>query len=576
VRSSKPALCFCVSEASLAAFLYACLTGRRVFVIGAFPLLGRSTALLDRIIAWATRRGLAKPLAAFSPDMPWVDSLPGDGYYNDILERVEARLHARFDWSSAPPAIAPMAYMMKKAVTDYLQAVQIILLFVNWADAHAKPGTWRLKGAPPFYALIKALYDGDGSNPPAVASLTSLTFWNVANSLLTVLGAIFWLLLRVRLRVETERYRLALDILSNDESENLLPKLGLAPNEILIVFRTPLFQQRLAKTYAPYRQCLLGDARILPKTFFRLVAQIFRDQLALYSAFAVSADAGLFVRLCVLSYKSALFAAFYENFRPKFHWGRDDYSLDHGIRNVELRKIGGISLGINHGLPLNTYAAQWREIDFDVYFVFGRHLYERYYKDAWPSRMRVVAIGNLRASSLRRGMDLTRKTGDIAYFPIENSQLEAAFRHVWDVARAFPERKIYVKPKGGRGRDFNSTLQKMSGEAPSNVLVLPASASPYALLESVSYVITTGSTLAVESLQFQAASFVLDVDPKLGHFLYRDFPQMWVKTGADITMRIQELESGRATYDYKALEPLIALSVDDPAALIRAELGRPT
>lgn len=564
-------LCFCLSETSLPALLLAILMRRDVYIVEIIPLIGRSYGFLGKIAEYLYAKGVAKPLASFSSNLPWIDSWPGDSYYNDILATIEDRMQAAFDWSKTPASMIDLTYMMHKSVSDLFQTLIGVLTFELWAREHEPEGSWRICAPPFFYRLMRGLY----LNKPIIKNFAIYNIaFNIANSVSAIALSFLWLVRRIHPVVRTESYVLALDILCDDEAVDLLPRLKIDAKDILIVFRSAEFRQSLSAKYAAYRNCLVDEVKVTPLHALRLAAGVLVRQIALLFSFGANKEPALFARLSVLNFKTAANSAFFANYKVANYWGRDDYSLDHGVRNVVLRRLGGKSLGINHGLPINTYSSQWRQIDFDVYFVFGLHLYETYYRKVWPKHMRVVPIGNVRGTSVRLAKASCARSKDVIFFPIECMDLLGVCREVWRVAAAFPDRKLLVKPKGGRSKSFFSTLAHAMKEAPENAVLFDPSTSPYQLMMGASYVITTGSTLSAEALLFKTSSFVLDHTEKLKNFYFRDFPVICCKDGSTIVERIIDIEMGQSPAIDPGLRNLIDFTVIDPAQTIELEIQR--
>jgi len=85
--------------------------------------------------------------------------------------------------------------------------------------------------------------------------------------------------------------------------------------------------------------------------------------------------------------------------------------------------------------------------------------------------------------------------------------------------------------------------------------------------------VTCGSTVGAEALQFEVASFVIDLDPEEPHFLYRDFPEMLVAGASDIVRRIRAIEDGTAPYRFEKMKDLIELPPKNVYDVIRSTMG---
>ena len=184
-----------------------------------------------------------------------------------------------------------------------------------------------------------------------------------------------------------------------------------------------------------------------------------------------SFDPGLFGNLGLLCVKRAMFAAFFSQYRPRFFFGKDDYSKDHIIRNQELRRIGGISLGINHGLPLNTITPAWQEGDFDIYYAFGSHLFTNTLQKTWPSECIVKPVGSKNMLPAYRSRLKDARPKDIAFFPIIHTRFDQNMHAVFDVARYFSDRRMFIKLKGNRRPEQICNYHRLLRSAPENVVV---------------------------------------------------------------------------------------------------------
>jgi hypothetical protein len=379
-----------------------------------------------------------------------------------------------------------------------------------------------------------------------------------------------WLVARTRPTVVPEHFRLAIDRVSPIDLE--VAKAVDNPAEVLMVERNRRLAAESAPGLAHYRRVIRDDARTTPALALHLILRLARELWALWREFG-ALEAPLFGRFAALVGKRALFAAFFHRFRPAFLWCRDDYSTDHVVRNQELRKIGGKSLGVNHGLPMNTYVSQWREIDFDIYYVFGRHLYDTFYRDAWPAHMTVKSVGNILMTPERRARLGAGRTKDIAVFAIVTLHFDALLEHTRRLAEHFSARRVHVRMKGRREDSYMRRYAEwLSRAAPPNV-VNNDDPVAYDLMAKAAYVVTPGSTAGAEAIQFGAATFSLDIEPKMKFFYYRNFPGLTVRSAEDIIQRIEAIESGAETHDPSLYENLIAVSAPDFYATLRADIG---
>lgn len=542
---------------------------RRIFIVAIIPSVHQLTNPLTRFAEWATRRGLVYPLETLSPTLPWTEGLPGRGVHNDVHHRIEDRLRRRFDVAEDDPALGHLGYAMRKAVTDYTTAVTQILLAVEWLEAQGLDD-WTLSYAPGHFFWAYDAYYGRAPSqgrPPKIWPRTI----NIYVALFNVAIGFVWLSARIRPLVRKETFRLAVDAVSIVE-RNLLRHIFVDGNGALVVHRNRATAAALASQFSDYRNVMLADARVgigratdIFGTFLSDIAQVWRHQ--------GRRDPELFGRFCMLAVKRLMYASFFARFRPAFFWCRDDYSMDHIVRNRELRAVGGRSLGISHGLPMDSFHPNWREIDCDIYYTFGAHLYQAFYKDAWPKGICVKPVGTLQMTPELRSVIPAARPKDIVYFPIVHPRGRQIMEEVFDVARRMPQRVVYVKFKANRTRANMSEFEELTRHAPANVTFVEPEFSAYELLGRVTYCLSSGSTLGAECLQFGVASFVFDVEPAFKNFYYRNFPELIVKDAGEVVARIEGIERGDQPYDFSRLSDLIQQAETDIYDVIRQDLS---
>jgi hypothetical protein len=559
-----------LNETTLPRALWRGLRGRPMHAVAIHALVRPLAGPLARIEVWARARGLLGSAFEAPVAIPVHDGYPGDAIYRPYDPATEGGVR----FLSAPfenhPTLGEYAYAFRKAVSEYSQVMLNLTGVASWAETHLPAGGWTLSGAPPHFSRMFALSTGRDPGPWLGAGAKGGRAANALGALLVFAGMTVWLLARTRLAVAPERFRLAVDRVSPIDLE--VAKAASDPAEVLMVERNAILAAQTSPELAHYRRMTRNDARVTLGVALRLIARMARELWALWRDFG-DLEAPLFGRFTSLIGKRALFAAFFRRFRPAFFWGRDDYTTDHVVRNQELRKIGAITLGVNHGLPINTYISQWREIDFDVYYAYGRHLYDSFYRDSWPGHMNVKSVGNIQLTPERRARLKGERTKDIAIYAIVTLRFEALLDTAKTIAERFTDRRVHVRMKGRRGSYYMDRYARwLTEEAPANV-VNNVDADPYDLMLRTSYAVTPGSTAGAEALQFGAAAFYLDLDPELRFFYYRNFPDLIVRSAEDIIRRIENIETGAESYNPAAHRDLIAVSAPDFYATFRRDIG---
>lgn len=564
---------FVLTERTLLRFILFSFLGRKPVYLFANPLFYFTGGLLDWFGRRMCRWGYAGSLASLSDKLPWAPRFPLEkNLTSDMYPLVAEKAHQAFEFAPSGARLAEYVYPFRKAVTDYTVKIGDLTLLLDWLEKNTPGGSWKLHGAPPLSDVIYHAYLGRTQDEDRRADLFVPRFFNLLNIMGTGLAGLVWLAGKVRLgAVPVKSCHLAADRISGDDV-NIFRKIIDDPGEILIVDRNADFANRLAYSNGPYESCLKEDARIPLHVFFRLSTNLLSDLGKIWKALG-KWDPALFGNLSVLAAKRAMFAAFFHKFRPRYFFGRDDYSKDHVVRNQELRKIGGTSLGINHGLPMNTITPAWQEVDFDIYYAFGSYLHTHFLHKTWPSTCTVKPVGSKNMRPEYRKRLNNPRPRDIAFFPIVHGAFEKNMHEVFAVARHFPDRRVFIKMKPNRRSEHMQVYHRLMREAPMNVIAY-IDPDPYELLLSVTYSIAF-TTLVAESLQFGAMTFTLDTDPSIKNLYYRNFPGLTVSGKDEIVERIDAIESGQEAYDFSQYNELIAMDGIDIFETIRNDVGLP-
>jgi hypothetical protein len=539
-----------------------------MFVVAVVPYVHQLTNSLDRLVAWMERKHFIFPLEELSPDLPWMEGWPGRGVFNDIHHRVEPALREEFD-VCACESLNHLSYAMRKAISDYTSSITRVLLVVEWLEKSQVTG-WKLIAAPAHYHWVYSQYFyGIPRDRPAAGIIPHVI--NMYVALANLLIGYSWIVRRLRPTVKAEQYLIAVDAVSNVERDLLLGA-NVEPSAALVVHRNSRTAAALGEAFKGYKTCLPRDARVEFRTGARILFSLTRDIVLLWLHYA-KRDPALFGRFVMLAVKRAMFSAFFSRYQPRFFWCRDDYSMDHIVRNVELRRIGGRSIGVAHGLPIDTYNANWREIDCDIYYGFGSHLYENFYKDVWPSHMAVKAVGSLRLTPQLRARMSADRPKDIVFFPIVHPAAGQILDEVFEIARVLNDRRVYIKFKPNRAATDIAEFEAAKNRAPANVEFIDPAFSPYELLLRTSYCIASGSTLAAESVQFGAKTFVFDIGNAFENFYFRNFAELTVRNAREVVARIHAIESGERDYDFSSLQSFVHQSKTDIYEVVKRDIS---
>jgi len=386
-----------------------------------------------------------------------------------------------------------------------------------------------------------------------------------------LMRALAWSARRLRRKEIPEHpFALAFDFLPDKRFQAILAEAAPA-DQVLLVFRNRALrdQAHASTVWRSFRGLIRNEGWIPLERAASWIGALLADSRALGQAFSAHPPAMRLAagRLAVRRLENRALCA---RVPLAAFLARDDYNADHIVRTHVLRECGIRALGINHGLPVPSIReALWRYVDFDTYFVFGRDLYERYYRSTWAKAMTVVPTGSL---GPRRVADPKAPGRDIVVFltPLING----ANVYDWAVqlARRFPDRTVTVKHKrSSPDRIYKGYGYSQAVDIPFNLI--DSGEDSYDLIARCGYAVSTpNSTISAECLYYGLPTFVWDGGATLPVSYYRDFEDLCVKDLTSVIQWIDDLESGRRRYPFDRFERLIARSAKGPGALIGEEL----
>jgi len=280
-----------------------------------------------------------------------------------------------------------------------------------------------------------------------------------------------------------------------------------------------------------------------------------------------------------LCYWRLVYRAFFRRHKVRYFWCRDDYTPEHHMRSQELRAIGGISLGIRHGVGWAGHLASYCHLDFDVLFFFGDEAAVSHYRPYWPAHLRTISIGTWGMTRVERAA-LPRSRSNAIIVATSNAPGgREAVQALYEVAAAFPDRTVIFRPKGttyARCPDLTAAIQAVIANPPANVVV--DLQGTYEGLGKAGYLISSPSSIVAEAVQFGLKAFALDQGfnhPEPWPLVYRNYPFLCVTDVGQAIERIRLIEAGDWRYPGEQLGDLIDLRGHNPFDAIRATLGLP-
>lgn len=560
-----------LTELNLLRAICVCLCYRNVIVIAEHALIPRAAPFLRRVRRILVSRGLAEDILDIFPEArPWVQ-VNLFGRRSDMFQRTETWGEAYLEYNKWPSDWAPYSMAFRQIASKYCGAYYVAADFLNRMRMRDPESSFHVIGAQRDFSAFYAAYFGSCD----FMGSSTLEFRRIINLLIYIgstVHAIFWCLCRTRPTPPTaERIFLGVDYHGRQADLRVISDIVDVDDSVLFVYRN----RKLARTLSPpgpgVRTASVDDGRVALQKLPGFIWGILRDGFRVFSLAGGKASP-LYYELAKMPQRHCMFAMLSKRYEFERFWGRDDYNFDHIIRSHEIRSAGGKSFGINHGLPTpEIINPSWRYIDFDLYYVFGSHLYEKYYAKTWAAAMQVRPIGTTGLSRKLIEQPRPVRRNAIVYFSAA-AYGEETLLAALETASAFPEREFLIKIKNSRRADGRADRQiEMCANSPANVTITER--DTYELLLEAEYALAGSTTVVAEAAQLGAKTFVLDSLPATQPFYYRDFPEICVRSGSEAADRIRAIDNGTDDYPWEKLVTLVDRTGQNPYDAIRQDMG---
>ncbi|EME70556.1 hypothetical protein H261_07998 [Paramagnetospirillum caucaseum] len=574
--TSAPPVYLILSEASLPAAAWAILRGRPLALIEIQPMWERSRPWLERVAARWLAEGKMVRAGESSPAL--VRILENINYHDmtDLFLTVEPWVEAYFRFSEAetanPAYHLPYKHTCWGEIYDSGRLAHMVELINREAGGGAE-----FIGISPTATRMAEIY---GKRP--IHGGTPWTLLRLPANLLMALVVMAFTLLWVARRVvgqlpEGRSFLLGSTFAKDIRLVHNLGDIVDSREQCCIMFHDEAIRAVANRDYdlAGFSQCLFGDGRFLPGQAMQALGGALADLAGLIAAFWRLPPL-TFLKLARLAWYRVAYRALFRRHRFANFWGRDEINSDHMIRSQELRRIGGTSMGMAHGIPSSQILSPLRRIqDYNVYFCFGMHLYQKYYHARWPAHIRAVPLGAFGMSHAQMMQIRRERSRDIMVFVSSTLNDEAIVDVTVDLARLMPERTVFFKCKRGAPSVFQRFIDG-DPPAPPNLVVSDTGIDvTYEFLRTGGYAVATHSTLGAEGIYYGTPTFVQDNNSPDMPFYYREFDRLCFTTAEELVERIRAIEEGRDTYPWHNFDGLIRLDNRFPMAVVREVMGLP-
>tara|TARA_R110002167_G_C12703706_1_gene654022 strand:- start:8419 stop:10206 length:1788 start_codon:yes stop_codon:yes gene_type:complete len=558
------------NELSLVHVLWAKWQGRQPILMDVDSHLPILSEPLIRLRDWLIKRDWARSYASLDDEFKAIETYWPRVMFYDVFGDTEAWQDQYFEVDNDAP-MHGYDYAEHHVICNFAKSKHVTFLVAR--KLHEQGIPFDLVGAPHDTASGLAAYASSPQPSTSMFRPVCHRVLNIAITLFTLLYTYFWILRRVRVTQPSEEPVFFAADYNGDPRDHALFEDIQSGGRLLVVPRNAHFQGRAReinvndKIIASLSGCHTSISCAL-----QCAAMATRDILSCYVRRGYQRT-GLFSHLIKLPFKRAQYRIFFDTYRPKFYWGRDDYNEQHIIRRQELRRIGGVSLGLNHGYShyANVYP-MWRCISFDIFYTFGRAQYDGYTRGLWANDMVIRTAGPFGVPKAAFHQRNAPKPQDIAVFCSAFITVPQFMDLVHTLAEAFPEKIVWLQLKSiFIGTPDGDAFIAACSDKYENIKY--TNAPIYEIFQKAQYVFSDPSTIIVEAAHYGCKSFFADVFPEQKRTLFRDFPEICIRSGTDAVQMINKLENDGHIYPLKDLATLVINSEDTFYDIVREDLG---
>lgn len=556
---------------TLVPFLWAVLRRRPVIVAGVNPILPPLHGIFSGVLRWAMAKGRARDLFDEAECLTRLKEHAALIHMKDFFVRSENWMNRRFRFANVDDA-DPNGMAYKHTVCNYLNRKYLVVEALRVAQVELGVKADSIRGIDPDLASLHGALFGNLAAPHPAGRFTPSRLINAILALSMAALTIAWAVSRLRPFFRTGgRVFFAADCIWDRRDMDLYHEMS-EGGRVLLVRRTKAFV--VPEEGRGFETCLPNEG------WFRLADLPVVFGLALGESLHLYLRHGwtwpsLFFKVAALVHKRVVLRAFFRRWPADNYYARDDYNAEHILRRQEIHRVGGRSLGVMHAIPgVAIIQPMWRYLNFDIYYLCSRAVYESYYKPTWAPDMTVRATGSFGVTrSMLAGRD-DRRSEDIGVMVNIVVDQPELVRIVRALAKAFPDRRILLQmpPKTRR---LARTEPVIAACRKNRHNVEHFEGNAYALFERAGIIFSDPSTVIGEAIQLGLTTFCLDLIPGHEETIFRNYPGLCVTQAEEAVARVRGVEDGTLRYPRSSLESLIDLSDRHILDVIRADVGLP-
>jgi hypothetical protein len=520
-------------------------------------LIPASRSFLQAIANWLNSIYRAQWIICLCPELQSEWDYPTRVNFYDIYAEIEDWQDHYYRFSEVEKLIPDYSRAYKIIVCKHVSNKRPSLLFINATLAKSPIAVFGL--ACDAVEMLETYWSK--SFFPFVKTLRAP--WVLVNLFFTFIiqiTAIGWVFFRTRVKKPNQQaFFFAADSNGDDRENEIYQNLADGGPVLLVRRNSTISLNKMFAGMECFTICDQKDGLFGLLEIPKIIKFIIWDSLCLFRHF-YGLPSALFYQVAALPFRRAILRGFFNCYRPKYYWGRDDYNVEHTLRRDELNHVGGKSFGINHGTIVECFIrGEFRYINFDQYYVFGRGIHTAEMKKRWSSDMKVVPAGSFGATREDFKLRFKKRPPNILFCIGFFITMEECVELIRSVAKEFSDRKILLQLKPS----FNNTATGknfISACLDNNPNIENVIGSPIQSFSKVQYSFSDPSTTIQEAIQFGLKSFCLDLSPIQKHSIYRGFTDLCISSAEQAIGRIRSLESGKWDYPLEKYSDLIDLS----------------
>lgn len=391
--------------------------------------------------------------------------------------------------------------------------------------------------------------------------------------ILSLLHCFAWIVSRIRLAPKKYEITLATDYNGGPRDMKFWDYLNPDRKKTLVVVRDKYTMSAFGHLLTKYNAVFDDDGSFDLAGGLSALLRSFRDATVLFYQ-AVHLPPDYYRQICFLPFKRIKYRAFFNKYKCSFFWGRDDYNYQHIMRSQEIRRIGGRSMGCNHGIQsIGVIAFQLRYLDFDDYYMHGLDQYRNVYHKYWPKWMKVHGIGSMFSNPEQQSLIRQSPGTDVSIIIAPSFHQDQIFKAIAAMATLFPDLRFWISTKAKHRTEgnFGKKYQELIYSGMPNIS--ENTSDVYDVMRLCKYVFSESSTLLAEAIYFDRVALCYDPDPAFRFLYYRKFREMIFKDVEQMAARIRETRYQEVHYNDPYLQDMIYKCDEHPWDVIRRNMA---